>query len=89
MFKGSYHPKAFLMRIRNVKRGLVTRTRIASSLEGDSSTAKMLSEKAGVSYSCVLHHLHLMEDEQIVTREGRRPYIWKLTGLGQKRLIEA
>jgi predicted ArsR family transcriptional regulator len=89
MFKGSYHPKAFLIRIRNVKRGLVARTKIASSLEVDSSTAKMLSERMGVSYSCVLHHLHLMEDERIVTREGRRPYIWKMTGLGQKRLIEA
>jgi DNA-binding transcriptional ArsR family regulator len=88
MFKGSYNPKAFLMHKKNVSRGLATRTKIVSFLEEDFLTAKMLSEKAGVRYSSVLYHLHLMEDEYIVTRESGRPYLWKLTGVGQKRLIE-
>jgi len=88
MFKGSYHPKAFLIRKRNVGRGLVARTRIVLSLEEAWSTARMLSSKTGLSYSSVLYHLHLMEDEYIVAREGRRPYTWKLTGMGQKTLIE-
>ena len=88
MFKGSYHAKAFLARKRNVGRGLVARTRIISSLEEAWSTARMLGRKTGLSYSSVLYHLHLMEDEYIVVREGRRPYTWKLTGMGQKTLIE-
>jgi predicted transcriptional regulator len=88
MFKDSYHPKAFLIRIKNVKQGLVTRTKIVSALEQDRLAAKELSEKSNVRYSSVLHHLHLMEDESIVEKEGKRPYIWKLTGVGQKRLTD-
>ena len=88
MFKESYHPKAFLIRKRNVSRGLTARTGILSSLEEDSSTASKLSEATGSSYSSVLYHLHSMEDEHIVAKEGRRPYMWKLTGMGQKTLNE-
>ncbi len=88
MFKVSYHPKAFLTRRKNVPRGLGTRTKILSQLEKDTLTARILNEKTRVSYSALLHHLHLMEDEHVVTRQGGRPYLWKLTGLGQKRLIE-
>jgi DNA-binding transcriptional ArsR family regulator len=88
MFKNSYHPKAFLIRIKNVKQGLATRTKIASALEGDQLAAKVISEKSKVRYSTVLHHLHLMEDESIVEKEGKRPYMWKLTGAGQKRLTD-
>ncbi len=86
MFKGSYHPKAFLLRKRNVKPGLLTRTKIASLLEGGSFTARMLSERTDAVYSSVLYHLHLMEYEAIVARKGRRPYHWALTGAGQKSL---
>ena len=88
MFRGSYHPKAFLMRKRNVGRGLTARTEIISSLEGNSSTASVLGEKTGSSYSSVLYHLHSMEDEHTVVREGGKPYTWKLTGMGQKTLNE-
>lgn len=88
MFKNSYNPKAFLTRIKNVKQGLVTRTNIASALEGDQLAAKTISEKSKVKYSAVLRHLHLMEDEFIVEKEGKRPYMWKLTGAGQKRLTD-
>jgi hypothetical protein len=34
-----------------------------------------------------MHHLRLLESEGTVNRKGKRPYIWLLTGLGQKRLI--
>jgi len=88
MFKDSYHPKAFLIRTKNVKQGLVTRTKIASALEGNLFATKTIGEKSGVRYSSVLHHLHLMEDESIVEKEGRRPYMWRLTGAGQKRLTD-
>jgi predicted transcriptional regulator len=88
MFKDSYHPKAFLIRIKNVKPGLVTRTKIASALEGEQLAAKTIGERTGVGYASVLHHLHLMEDESIVEKEGKRPYLWSLTGAGQKRLVD-
>ena len=37
-------------------------------------------------YGVVIHHLKLLETEKIVERKGKRPHVWLLTGLGQKRL---
>ena len=88
MFKESYHPKAFLTNTKNVKQGLVTRTKIATVLDELPCTAKMISEKTSTSYSSILHHLHLMENEHIVKRNNNKPYVWKLTGTGQKKLTE-
>ena len=87
MYKFSYHPKAFLLERKNVKKGLITRTKIITNLEQSPSAAKRISEKIGISYSCVLHHLHYMENEKIIIRKSRKPFIWKLTGSGQKQLI--
>ena len=57
-------------------------------LERKPSNAKAIADEAGISYLNVLHHLRLLEEERIVRREGRKPYIWKLTGAGQLRLTE-
>lgn len=84
--KESYHPKAFLSLTRNVRLGLVARTKIVSLLEKGEFTARVLAEKIGMSYSAVLHHLHLLETEKIIGRKGTRPFFWKLTGAGQQRL---
>jgi len=84
----SVHPKAFLSRKRNVREGVSTRSRIIMVLERKPSSAKAIAEEAGISYSNVLHHLRLLEEERIVRREGGKPYIWKLTGVGQLRLID-
>jgi len=84
----NYHPKAFLLRTKNIKPGLTARTKIAALLEKESLNAVLISEKSGLSYSSVLHHLHLMEKEHIVARSNEKPYKWRLTGAGQKRLIE-
>jgi DNA-binding transcriptional ArsR family regulator len=88
MFKASYHPKAFLSNTKNVKQGLATRTKIASILDRGACTAKAISGDAGTSYSSVMHHLHLMENDEIVEKSDKKPYIWRLTGAGQKRLTE-
>ena len=88
MPRRNYHPKAFLLRTKNISPGLAARTKIAKLLEKDPLNAALISEKSGLSYSSVLHHLHLMEEEHIVTRSSEKPYKWKLTGAGQKRLIE-
>jgi hypothetical protein len=88
MFKGAYHPKAFLSNTRNVKQGLATRTRIASALDRQPCTARIMGKETSTNYSSVMHHLHLMETESIVKRSSTKPYVWELTGAGQKKLTE-
>lgn len=86
MFKRAYHPKAFLTLKRNVRPGLAARTRIVSVLEKGVMNAKAVAQETRLSYASALHHLHLLEDENIVVRKGNRPYLWELTGAGQQRL---
>lgn len=73
--------------MRNVRPGLKARTRILNVLERLSCNAKTLGKEAETSYRVTTHHLKLLELEGIVDRKGGRPFMWKLTGLGQKRLI--
>ena len=89
MFRIPHHPKAFLTQRRNVQRGLLARTRIILILEKEAGNSKKLEQKTGLSYASVLYHLHLLEAENILTRKGKRPYVWKLTGAGQQRLADA
>ena len=86
MFKEAYHPKAFLSLRRNVRPGLVARTRIVLFLERRASNAKTLAQETGLTYGAVLHHLRLLEVEDILLRKGKKPYSWELTGAGQQRL---
>jgi len=88
MFKVAYHPKAFLSLKRNVKPGLLVRTKIVLILEKKASKAKSITEETGLSYASVLHHLHLLEAENILTRKGKRNCVWELTGAGQQRLTD-
>jgi predicted transcriptional regulator len=87
MQRKEYHPNAYLERRRNVIRGLKTRTKIIEAIAGARAyTIKEVASFAVLSYSVSRHHLRLLEDEHIVKRTGKRPYKWKLTGKGQKRL---
>ncbi|MHC1636265.1 MAG: helix-turn-helix domain-containing protein [Candidatus Methanospirareceae archaeon] len=85
-----FHPNAYLVHRRNVIDGLRARTRIIEVLMANEEemSAREISEVSELSYSSSFHHLRLLEEERIVRREGRRPYRWRLTGLGQKRLEE-
>jgi hypothetical protein len=56
-------------------------------LEEHSQQAKNLAKNTSLSYSVILHHLKLLEFEDIVKRGGKRPYSWSITGFGQKRLL--
>lgn len=85
----AYHPKAYLSLKRNVQRGLYARTRLVRILETKRLTAGKLSQETTSSYTSVLHHLHLLEEEEIVLCIGKRPYFWELTGIGQQQLIDA
>jgi len=82
----AYHPKAFLSLKRNIRPGLVARTQIVSQLERDPSNVKGIARAAKMSYAATLHHLHLLEAENIVAHKGKRPHCWELTGSGQQRL---
>lgn len=84
----AFHPKAYLARIRNVRRGLSSRSKILNVLEKKGATAHLLSESARLNYGVVLHHLKLLKLEKIVMRRKEtKPYFWMLTGAGQQRLI--
>jgi DNA-binding transcriptional ArsR family regulator len=82
-----FHPNAYLQRIKNVRNGLRARTRILVVLEKRSSGAAGIAKGTSLSYSVVMHHLRLLKNEGTVDRKGSRPYVWVLTGLGQKRLV--
>ncbi len=85
--KERYHPKAFLVEKRNVRLGLLARSRIARFLEKRSANAKTVARGTEMSYGAVLHHLHLFEAEKVVARTGKRPFQWELTGAGQQTLV--
>ena len=88
MFKITHHPKAFLTLRRNVRQGLLARTKIVLVLEKKALNAKSIAQETGLSYASVLHHLHLLEAENILTCKGKRTYLWELTGAGQQRLTD-
>jgi predicted transcriptional regulator len=81
------HPNAYLSCVRNVSSGLKARTKILEAVESKPCDAVRIAKEASLSYSVVMHHLRLLENEGIVHRKGRRPYYWVSTGLGQKRLV--
>jgi predicted transcriptional regulator len=80
------HPNAYLKNIRNVTCGLKARTKILDTLDIKPSSAGRMAKEASMSYSVVIHHLRLLEKEDIIHRKGNRPYFWVSTGYGQKRL---
>jgi DNA-binding transcriptional ArsR family regulator len=87
--KETYHPNAYLTNIKNIKLGLRARTRILDVLEKLTDDAQAVARGAGMSYRVVMHHLRLLEAEGIAHHKGGKPYVWALTGLGQKRLVDS
>lgn len=87
MLKEAHHPKAYLKSIKNIKRGLLARTKILNALDKGPADTKMLAGQTEMHYNVVMHHLRLLETEGIVWRKRSKPNVWALTGLGQKRLI--
>lgn len=89
MLREIYHPNAYLTSIKNMRLGLRARTRILNVMERISVDAKSITKDTGMAYGVVMHHLKLLEREGIVNRKGSKPYVWALTGLGQKRLANS
>lgn len=86
MTNQGFHPNAYLSRKRNVKRGLISRTKILDVLEGERGKALAVAQEAQLNYRVVLYHLRLLEAEGIVSRKNGRPFNWEVTGIGQQRL---
>ena len=81
------HPKAYLASKRNVKAGLLARSKILVALEQDSNGAPQIAKTTGLSYACVAYHLKALKKDHLVERvTGRRPFAWALTGFGQQKL---
>lgn len=80
------HPNAYLKKIRNVHSGLAARTKILVLLDHQSCSASKIANESALSYGVVIHHLRLLKNEGTVERKCTRPYVWLVTGLGQKRL---
>jgi predicted transcriptional regulator len=58
-------------------------------LKDQASSIKGIGHVSGLKYAVVLYHLRLLEEEKVIQRNNqKKPYLWSLTGLGQKRLTE-
>ncbi len=82
-----YNPRAFLVGIKNVSRGLASRTEIIRSLENGKATVSDISGDSKLGRACVSYHLKLLLRQKTVKvvvsgREGH----WTLTKYGQARL---
>jgi predicted transcriptional regulator len=74
--------------MRNVSRGLESRTKILDMMEKGKNNIQDISEKAGLGPACVNYHLKLLLKQRVVTmaksgRAGR----WTLTRYGQEKLF--
>lgn len=88
--KRAFHPRAFLSQRRNVRSGLVARTQILQTLEKQESDVRGIAGSGKLSYRVVTYHLRLLEAERVVGRKGeRKPYVWRVTGVGQQRLLNS
>jgi predicted transcriptional regulator len=76
--------------MRNVSRGLSSRTKIIEIMERGKNNIPEISEKAGLSQSCVGHHLRLLLRQKVVTvTQSGRAGRWTLTKYGQEKLFSS
>lgn len=74
--------------MRNVSRGLASRTRIIEIMEEGKNNIPEISEKAGLSKSCVGYHLKLLLKQKVVnSSQSGRVGRWTLTKYGQEKLF--
>ena len=86
----SIHSRAFLRSVRNVKKGLLTRSRIVELLSEKAYTMSQLAEEIGLSESSIRRHLNNMLAEGIVEKiKYRGKVLWRLSGYGQLALDES
>ena len=82
------HRLAYLLRLRNVQRGLETRSKIIDNLDSEEwKTPLNISKEVEVTASTIRYHLHNMEREDIVEREPRGNG-WRFAPMHQSELTE-
>lgn len=79
-------PRSYISAVRNVAKGVQTRTMIIRRLERKMATAREIAESIGRSYTATLEQLRKMERSGVVARLRGRPSLWRLTGRGQQKL---
>ena len=83
----SLHPKAYLTSKRNVRAGLISRSKILQALEKGRKTASDIAKETSLSYKCVAYHITAMRKDRLVDKASkRRPFTWQITPYGQQRL---
>lgn len=82
----SFHPKAYLPMKRNVKKGLIARSKLLSALNHGEKILKELCKETNMYYSKAFYHINLMTRYKVVSRNKKKPYRWRLTGYGQQVL---
>jgi predicted transcriptional regulator len=76
--------------MRNVSRGLASRTKIIELIEKGKNNIPEISEKAGLSQSVVGHHLKLLLKQRVVAvAQSGRAGRWTLTKYGQEKLFSS
>jgi hypothetical protein len=81
------HPKAYLISKRNVKPGLVSRSKILHALEESRKSASIIARETTLSYECVTYHLMIMKKDHLVECITKtKPFAWGLTPYGQQKL---
>lgn len=85
--QGALHPKAYLTSKRNVKAGLISRSKILRALDEKAQSAAEISRDTSLSYECVSYHLMSLKKDRLVQRLTRaKPFTWGLTPFGQQKL---
>jgi predicted transcriptional regulator len=83
----AFHPKAYLTSKRNVKAGLLSRSKILVVLERERKSASAIAKEASISYECVTYHLKALKKERLVEKLTKtKPFTWGLTPFGQQKL---
>jgi len=81
------HPKAYLTSKRNVRAGLISRTKILLALENEHKSTRDIAREVALSYQCVAYHLKSMKKDRLVDHlTDSKPFTWRLTPFGQQKL---
>jgi predicted transcriptional regulator len=74
--------------MRNVSRGLKSRTKILELMDKGKTNVQDISGKAGLGPACVSYHLKLLLKQRVVamSKSGRAGR-WTLTKYGQEKLL--
>ncbi|MBS7610774.1 winged helix-turn-helix transcriptional regulator [Candidatus Bathyarchaeota archaeon] len=82
-----YEPQSYLTVIRNVNRGLKTRTLIIKALKSGCTNIKEISKITGVNYQTIFKQIRNMEREGVAIKHEGKPVKWLLTDRGQKSIL--